>query len=89
MIRLIFQEQGLPQDLVYLAMIESRFNPLARSPKEAGALAIQRRDARRYGLPEKSTKAAVRYLKDLHDNMKIDNANSIIIINNYLFIYLF
>ena len=35
MIRQVFQEYGLPQDLVYVALVESGFSPWARSPKEA------------------------------------------------------
>ena len=72
-------ERDMPQDLIYLAMIESGFNPKAKSPAKAGGLwQFISETGQRYGLtvtkrvdernqPAKATDAALSYLSDLHD----------------------
>jgi membrane-bound lytic murein transglycosylase D len=82
MIREKLRSRGMPQDLLYLAMIESGFNPQAHSAYgAAGIWQLVPDTARRYGLrvddtvderhdPEKSTDAALAYLAKLYDHFK-------------------
>ncbi len=76
------EERGMPKDLLYLAMVESGFNPKAWSKASASGLwQFISGTGRRYGLqddwwydprrdPMLATDAALEYLGDLHDEFQ-------------------
>ena len=76
-IKQILEEEGMPSELLYLAMVESTFNPQSKSSVKAiGIWQFMAPTAKKLGLsidsyiderkdPVRSTKAAVKYLKQL------------------------
>jgi len=80
-VKKILKEEGLPEDLAYLPILESGYWPTARSKSKAvGYWQFIASTARLYGLRinhwidermdiEFSTKAAAKYLKDLYQRM--------------------
>ncbi len=77
LLKQIFREEGVPTELVWLAEVESSFNPRARSPAGAvGLFQFMPPAAERFGLrlaprderesPTLSARAAARYLRFLH-----------------------
>ena len=73
----IFDEEAVPRELLWVGLVESGYNPAARSPKNAfGVWQFLPETARRFGLEVgrtderadlvKATRAAAKYLRFLH-----------------------
>jgi membrane-bound lytic murein transglycosylase D len=80
MIQRVMAEEGVPQDLIYLAVAESGFQPRAVNPRSRAGGMWQFMPYGNYGLvrntgiderfdPEKSTRAYARYMKFLYDQL--------------------
>jgi membrane-bound lytic murein transglycosylase D len=80
MIQRVMAEEGVPQDLIYLAVAESGFNPRALNRKSGAGGMWQFMPHGNYGLartpyvderfdPEKSTRAYARYMKFIYDQL--------------------
>jgi len=80
MIQRVMAEEGVPQDLIYLAVAESGFQPRALNRKSGAGGMWQFMPRGPYGLartsyvderfdPEKSTRAYARYMKFIYDQL--------------------
>jgi membrane-bound lytic murein transglycosylase D len=80
-LKAIFAEQKIPPELIWVAEVESSFDPRARSPDGAvGLFQLMPATAKRYGLrvsmfdqrvnAEENARAAAKYLRYLHGHFK-------------------